>query len=257
MGARVAAALFFVFFPTGLALALQLFAVSLGLLNPDIATWGSFDFFITVLIQLACYLGLALFFKINFRTPYFDWQGSFSGKELFYAFLGLIGVNLISGFVMQGFNVEVEQFQGINKELLKAEPFWFIVSVAGLAPIYEEIIFRGFLLRMLLEGVRPAWQGEGEEREEGQADASPKEVGVEERSPWLQSKVILAVLITSLLFSLIHFDLDAAFPIFMLSLYFCAWTLYKRSIYLAIVIHALQNFLASLAFLYGELPTPL
>ncbi len=265
MALSIFTALAFVLVPMGFTVVFQLIFVQLGWLSVDLSLWGSFDFFLTVLIQAGIFLFFAVLFQQKLGAPFFGWEGSFTFRELLIAFAGLFTVNLVSGMIMQGLDVEVEQFQGVNKENLKAAPFWFIVSVSGIAPIYEEIIFRGFLLRLLLEGIKNPFQKKKpgslaalpEAETENPAEQASQQEGQNPAPAASRSKQIIAVVLTSVLFAVVHMDMDAAFPIFLLSVYFCLWTLYKRSIYLAIVIHSMQNFLASLAFLYVKLPAPL
>jgi membrane protease YdiL (CAAX protease family) len=68
---------------------------------------------------------------------------------------------------------------------------------------------------------------------------------------------VAAVFFSSFLFAGAHFrdileNYFIGFPLFLLGLYFAFWTLRKKGIMMPVVMHMTQNFLASIAMLYGK-----
>jgi len=206
--------------PVGIITLFQLFLGKISFFSDDIQKWTSFHVMGLMLFQAIIFLTMIVLVYRIFRPDFFHWNGSVSFKEIVLGISGLILINIIAKLIMDLMHVEATQFEELNKVLLKKNSVVFILTVAGFAPIYEEIVFRGFILRILWPSKNNIYLKAG------------------------------AVLFTSFLFSLIHFDLDAAIPIFLLSLYLSIWTIIKKNIFLSIVIHSTQNFIASVAFLY-------
>ena len=83
------------------------------------------------------------------------------------------------------------------------------INVVLLAPIFEELIFRGMILQVLSKYNR-----------------------------------IFAIFVTSLLFGLLHLNMTQAVPAFFMSLVLCYMCLKTDSILVTILAHAGNNFLA-------------
>ncbi len=83
-------------------------------------------------------------------------------------------------------------------------------TLVVLAPIAEEVLFRGYLLSKL-RGHVATW---------------------------------IAVLITSLLFGLVHFAWNVGIDVFALSIVLCVVTIWTKSLWPAILIHMLKNGIA-------------
>ena len=79
-----------------------------------------------------------------------------------------------------------------------------------MAPISEDILFRGYLFGKLRK-YAPLW---------------------------------LSVLLTSLLFVLVHFQLNVSIDVFALSIVLCLLRVYTKSLWASILLHALKNAIA-------------
>lgn len=95
-------------------------------------------------------------------------------------------------------------------EKLPASPIILIISVAIVAPIYEEIIFRGILLKGMAKKVNP----------------------------------IIALVVSSLLFAVVHLNVPQFINAFILGLVIGFIYLTTQSIYLSIFAHFINNLLA-------------
>lgn len=84
------------------------------------------------------------------------------------------------------------------------------LTLVVVAPVAEEILFRGYLLGKLRK-YTPLW---------------------------------IAILITSLLFGLVHFAWNVGIDTFALSIVLCLLTVWSKSLWPAILLHMLKNFVA-------------
>lgn len=84
------------------------------------------------------------------------------------------------------------------------------LTLVVIAPVAEEILFRGYLLGKLRK-YTPLW---------------------------------IAILITSLLFGLVHFAWNVGIDTFALSIILCLLTVWSKSLWPAILLHMLKNFVA-------------
>lgn len=183
-------------------------------------SFSSLQFLIMILVQALIFVALFLVVLRVFRFQSYSFKFDFSPGEAGLAFVGLLGLNFFVTILMRGLDVEVSQFEDFNLDALRASPFVFIFMTVVIAPLYEEYIFRGCILRFLAD----------EDSSKG--------------AQWG------AAIFTSLLFSAVHMDLDAALPLFLISLYLCFWTFRKKSIALPITVHMIQNLMASIGLLY-------
>jgi membrane protease YdiL (CAAX protease family) len=117
--------------------------------------------------------------------------------------------NLIYSLVLAQFNLRMQQdLMPLLSEL--SSPWWFLLGAVVVAPVVEEIFFRGFLF-----------------------------AGLRGRYGWQKAAVI-----SSALFALVHLQPTAVLPIFLLGLIFAL--LYERSgsIWPAVLMHVSSNALA-------------
>ena len=103
--------------------------------------------------------------------------------------------------------VQQTGFTGISTHLEYAVAF---LSLVVIAPVAEEVLFRGYLLGKLRKSV-PVW---------------------------------VAVILTSLLFALVHFQWNVALDTFALSVVLCLLRLFSKSLWAPILLHAMKNGLA-------------
>jgi hypothetical protein len=179
---------------------------------------------ILILVQLAYLLPVTVIFAwrgIPWRTigfGKFDWSTLGIGCGLLVFGYGIIFIhNLILmalGFDTQG-DAIVEVF-----ELLQ-NPFWFFLVGAVLAPVVEEICFRGFLFQ-----------------------------GFRARYGWITS-----MLLTSTIFAIAHLNLASLIPTFILGNLLAY--LYQRtnSIWPGVILHVLINtFGLALVYFFAQNP---
>ncbi len=185
------------------------------------------SFLLTIIQQSTIFSVLAWWFQKKLNSSFFSFDGDFSLSLFTYSFLGLIGVNLVSSLIMKYMSVNVQQLEILDREGMKQNSHLFLFVVAFIAPLYEEFVFRGVILKILYSKV-------------------------EERlsSPFY---MIISILISGILFSLVHFDLDAALPVFMLGSYFAWITIKTNSIFIPTLLHFIQNFISGCLFLNDKL----
>lgn len=159
--------------------------------------------------------------KLNLVLPLqrnFAWD---TKKVLFFTILA-IGISIGAGILINVVNLLFQQL-GIT---LTTPSFGFtsdigynilnIISIVIVAPIFEELLYRGLILTAL--------------RKYGN---------------------LFAMVTTSLLFALAHGNFIQAFPIFFFSLILCYVVLRSNSLYVAIAIHLINNALSLLGLTFS------
>lgn len=167
--------------------------------------------FVTMLVSFVTGLIMVYFLSSTFKRKIKDLKFSFKPKEtidtiammyfLNYA-IGIIGA-LLSKFGSPDTSPDFSLSGGFLYNL-----FTFI-SVVILAPIFEELIFRGTILQVLSKYNK-----------------------------------VFAILVTSLLFGLLHLNMTQAVPAFFMSLILCYMCLKTDSLLVTILAHAGNNLLA-------------
>lgn len=107
-------------------------------------------------------------------------------------------------------NIPMPEFINQAFEELAISPIILILSVAVVAPIYEEVIFRGILLKGMAKKLNP----------------------------------VIALVASALLFALVHLNIPQGINAFLLGLVIGFIYLKMGSIYLSIFAHFVNNFLA-------------
>ena len=140
-----------------------------------------------------------------------------------YPFILLISAATV--FMLQALDIPYDR-QGPVQDILNAEdPTVLMLLGLGaviLAPITEEILFRGFCQTYLCRGLS-AWQG---------------------------------ILVTSFLFAAVHMNLASIPPLFVLSVFLGAICVLTRSLWAPIFLHMLFNLSSFLMLVFGEHPEP-
>lgn len=167
--------------------------------------------FVTMLVSFVTGLIMVYFLSSTFKRKIKDLKFSFKPKEtidtiammyfLNYA-IGIIGA-LLSKFGFPDTSPDFSLSGGFLYNL-----FTFI-SVVILAPIFEELIFRGTILQVLSKYNK-----------------------------------VFAIFVTSLLFGLLHLNMTQAIPAFFMSLILCYMCLKTDSLLVTILAHAGNNLLA-------------
>ena len=118
-------------------------------------------------------------------------------------FVGLLNQYLLTNF----FDIEIKPQEILEKfkELENSfEISIFIIGSAVVAPIYEELLFRGIIFPKLIQ----------------------------------KTNFAIALLLSSLIFAVLHFHLSALLPLFVLSIILSITYLYTSTIWASISLHA-------------------
>ena len=131
----------------------------------------------------------------------------------------LLAAGLVAVFsFFPWFNAEEAQAVGFNQFLVGSDRAFAFITLVVLAPIAEEIIFRGFLygkIRNLLHGkIADKWG------------------------------IIIAILIVSILFGVIHLQWNVGVNVFAMSVVLCALREITGTIYAGILTHMVKNGIA-------------
>ena len=194
-----------------------------------------------ILIQAAIFLGITIALAVKLKLPFFGQGDEVTFKDLTLGLAGLMLVNILNSAYLQIMGMQPDQFKEFSTELLTSNIYLFMFTVALIGPVYEEIIFRGYMLGMLvIRNVKSADTGE----DSGNSQESQI------------SKNVIPILFTSLLFMLAHFDDISGnyligLPWFFLGVYFALWAIYKKGIMLTILLHVSQNLMAGMAMIYA------
>ena len=127
-------------------------------------------------------------------------------------FVGLLNQYLLTNF----FDIEIKPQEILEKfkELENSfEISIFVIGSAVVAPIYEELLFRGIIFPKLIQ----------------------------------KTNFTIALLLSSLLFAVLHFHLSALLPLFFLSIILSFTYLYTSTIWASISLHALFNLISIIA----------
>ena len=89
----------------------------------------------------------------------------------------------------------------------------FVIGSAVIAPIYEELLFRGIIFPTLIQ----------------------------------KTNFTIALVLSSLIFAVLHFHLSALLPLFVLSIILSITYLYTSTIWASISLHALFNLISIIA----------
>lgn len=143
------------------------------------------------------------------RAP--DWLDIFAapaGGVVYIILTALVAAFAMAFLPFVDYNqVQETGFSGINTQL---EYILAFLSLVIIAPFAEELLFRGYLLGKLRRAM-PLW---------------------------------IAVLITSVLFALVHFQWNVALDVFALSIVLCVLRVMTKSLWAPILLHSLKNGLA-------------
>ena len=127
-------------------------------------------------------------------------------------FVGLLNQYLLTNF----FDIEIKP-QDILERFKELENSFeisiFVVGSAVIAPIYEELLFRGIIFPTLIQ----------------------------------KTNFTIALVLSSLIFAVLHFHLSALLPLFVLSIILSITYLYTSTIWASISLHALFNLISIIA----------
>lgn len=126
-----------------------------------------------------------------------------------YLFLSA-GLLALSQMLFPGMDYEQEQDVGFDGLNYYFEYILAFLTLVIIAPFAEEVLFRGYLFGRLRRYV----------------------------------PLIIAIIITSLLFALVHFQWNVGIDTFALSIVLCLLVVWCKSLWPAIMLHMLKNFVA-------------
>ncbi|PEC19814.1 CPBP family intramembrane glutamic endopeptidase [Bacillus cereus] len=154
----------FAFFGTGLItlfLALPLMIYTAGLTNKkQIALYDS----IANATSIALQLGILLFFIFKYEPAKrllleaFNFRALKEWRTYIYLFL-FFALNILLNFIMSNYvfqDATKQQSSALNLEVFNQYQTLLLIGFAILTPIFEELIFRGFILRFFSERF-PFW----------------------------------------------------------------------------------------------------
>lgn len=195
-----------------------LLALGVPLQNVNATLFGLLGNVFVYLLAILIVFGLPyLVFKIRTTTKDLALDKNLSWWDLVLAPLSYIGYYLLSMVVvMLGAAflpfVDLKQAQdvGFSNLILPFELFLAFIALVVIAPIVEEILFRGYMLGNLLKLV-PTW---------------------------------VAVIVTSAVFAAMHGQWNVALDTFALSIVLCLLRIRTNSLWPAILVHMIKNGIA-------------
>ena len=144
-------------------------------------------------------------------------------------FLYIIFANaLVALFsIFPWFSATEKQDVGYNSAMFGSDRMLALTSLVIIAPIVEEIIFRGFLYGKLKKNLLK------------NSSKNSKKDRIKNRF-----KIALAIIITSLLFAVMHRQWNVGINVFALSVVLCIFREITGTIYAGIIVHMLKNAIA-------------
>jgi membrane protease YdiL (CAAX protease family) len=196
------------------------------------------------------FIGCLVVFPILWHRPFFEgvhWHGAAALQRttrLISAAVLCFFVAMINGILMPGpTNAPIDQ-------LFKAPGAAWILFAFGvtLAPFFEEMAFRGFLL--------PALCTAYDRTVEHFTGAARRPVDEFDNPQWSLSAMVLGSLLTSIPFALMHgtqtgWSLGPFLLLIFVSLVLCSVRLYTRSLAASTLVHACYNFMLFSFMLLG------
>ena len=149
-----------------------------------------------------------------------------TGKEVKIAALGYIGAYTGIVVLMAIIGVKPEQYEDMIIEKTPLSMSVFLFAIAVVAPFLEEVVFRGFILRTLIED---------------------KKLGQDQ-------SVIYSIIFSGTVFGLMHIsgaNWAALLGVTMLGLLFAFLGAYTRSLFLPIIFHSLHNLWTGILKVYA------
>lgn len=222
------------------ALGLYLFSLPYLPTNSDLQTlliFGSQNGTITALSVMftACVLllfcGVSICLKTHSltQTKAFFNLGSFDVKTLIKYIIAMICIIAFGELLMVSLDSSPMTF--LDSLLTPSSFWWLIFAIVVVAPIYEEVVFRGLIFGIIRSNHQtpPTWLG-------------------------LNTHELIAIAISSSLFAMVHlqYDMVGMAIILALGVLFCHARI-KHGLGLAVLLHFLNNALTMITYLFfGE-----
>lgn len=147
---------------------------------------------------------------------------AFAPMSFVYFCAGLLAFLLISQLVFEYFGSMPMEF--MDKLLAGSGFWWVLILVVVIAPVYEELFFRGILFDLITHANSTLAQGQ---------------------------KNALALMVSSGSFALVHLQYDwlGMVSLFLMALLFGAAKLHSKSLFLPMILHAINNAVAMAVYL--------
>ncbi len=144
-------------------------------------------------------------------------------------FLYLVFSNLLIALfsIFPWFLKTEKQNVGYSSAMFGSDRLLALTSLVIIAPIVEEIIFRGFLYGKMKKALLK------------ESDQKTKKARLKNRC-----KIALAIILTSLLFAIMHRQWNVGLNVFALSVILCLFREITGTIYAGIIVHMLKNAIA-------------
>lgn len=169
---------------------------------------------VSTLVSLISGLVILWFMNSSFQQKLKNFKFSFKPIETLETIAMMYFFNYFIGIIGTFFSKlglpDTSPDLWLNNDILY--DIFIFISVVILAPIFEELIFRGMILRTLSKYNK-----------------------------------VFAIVVTSLLFGLLHLNITQAVPAFFMSLVLCYMSLKSDSLLVTILAHAANNLLALLS----------
>lgn len=201
-----------------------------GALPSETADMQSLDFLFILMVQATVFLLTGLLLNKLGWLKTFDLKFDITLLQVLAA-IGLWFLTMmLAGITVKSLGLEVKQFAQFSRENMTSSPVVFLIAVALVAPVSEEIVFRGFVLKTLMR-VESFSQG--------------------------RVASVMAVIFSTVFFSLLHLDSGATIGVFIpvafLAVFLAGLTLYTRSLGLSILMHAFHNLITGLVLIYVDI----
>jgi membrane protease YdiL (CAAX protease family) len=196
------------------------------------------------------FAGCLLIFPILWHKGLLEglhWQGSMAFRRSGYLVSAAVAcflLALVNGMVMPG-PVDAP----IDRIFRAPGAAWMLFAFGiTLAPFFEEIAFRGFLLPSLCTSFD--WLSEKA------SDESPRPLDEDGHPQWSMPAMLVASIVTSILFAFMHADqtgysLGPFLLLICVSLVLCWARLSTRSLAASVLVHACYNFLLFSLMFFG------
>ena len=152
-----------------------------------------------------------------------------------YLLLASVITNIFSGF--SWFNLTEAQDVGFSNLVFGADRYFALVALVLVAPIAEELMFRGFLYSKLKKVISKFFNSSQK--------SSKKPVDAKKRSKKIEwATIIISTLLTSLAFAAMHGQWNVGINVFAMSIVLCIMREITGTIYSGILLHMIKNGIA-------------
>lgn len=163
-------------------------------------------------VLVKCYVLIVLLKFLSNKANDGKYKNRLNWMDFTYAALMIIAFRLVfdNSLTLWINNISIPNFIKQSFEELPSPPIILILGTIVVAPIYEEIVFRGIILKGMAKKINPT----------------------------------IAILVSAFLFSLVHMNIPKGINAFLLGIVIGVIYLRRGSIYLSIFAHFINNIMA-------------